>query len=90
MKNDRVRSSLIECQSFLNSKIVVDPLYCVLMSFPCFMQLLCTTRYTQFDHIRILVTFVSKINVRGLVVRSGHGPQAEVAQGFGPGPLVEL
>ena len=25
-----------------------------------------------------------------LVVRSGHGPQAEVAQGFGPGPLVEL
>ena len=24
------------------------------------------------------------------VVRSGHGPQAEVAQGFGPGPLVEL
>ena len=29
--------------------------------------------------------------VRGcLVVRSGHGPQAEVAQGVGPGPLVEL
>ena len=25
-----------------------------------------------------------------LVVRSGHGPQAEVAQGFGPQPLVEL
>ena len=25
-----------------------------------------------------------------LVVRSGHGPQAEVAQGVGPGPLVEL
>ena len=25
-----------------------------------------------------------------LVVRSGHGPQAEVAQTFGPGPLVEL
>ena len=24
-----------------------------------------------------------------LVVRSGHGPQAEVAQGFGPEPLVE-
>ena len=24
-----------------------------------------------------------------LVVRSGHGPQAEVAQGVGPGPLVE-
>ena len=27
---------------------------------------------------------------RCLVVRSGHGPQAEVAQGVGPGPLVEL
>ena len=25
-----------------------------------------------------------------LVVRSGHGPQAEVAQGVGPEPLVEL
>ena len=25
-----------------------------------------------------------------LVFRSGHGPQAEVAQGVGPGPLVEL
>ena len=25
-----------------------------------------------------------------LVVRSGHGHQAEVAQGVGPGPLVEL
>ena len=25
-----------------------------------------------------------------LVVRSGHGPQAEVAQGVGPQPLVEL
>ena len=25
-----------------------------------------------------------------LVVRSGHGPQAEVAQGVGHGPLVEL
>ena len=24
-----------------------------------------------------------------LVVRSGHGPQAEVAQGVGPEPLVE-
>ena len=23
------------------------------------------------------------------MVRSGHGPQAEVAQGVGPGPLVE-
>ena len=28
------------------------------MSLPCFLQVLCMTRYTQVDHIRILVTFV--------------------------------
>ena len=36
-------------------------------------------------------SIVTATNCEGcLVVRSGHGPQAEVAQGFGPGPLVEL
>ena len=58
VKNDRVRSSLIEFQYFLNSKLDVDPIYCVLMSFPCFMQVLYTTPYTQIDRIRILVIFV--------------------------------
>ena len=38
LKDDCIRSSLIECQSFLNSKIDVDPIYCVLMSLPCIMQ----------------------------------------------------
>ena len=36
-------------------------------------------------------TGFTQVTVRGcLMVRSDHGPQAEVAQGFGPGPLVEL
>ena len=43
-------------------KIDVDPTSCVLMSSPCFMQVLCMTRYTQVDHIRIHVIFVHKIN----------------------------
>ena len=38
MKNDRVRSSLIELQSFPQSKIDVDPMHSVLMSLPCFVR----------------------------------------------------
>ena len=57
LKDDSIRSSLIEFQSFLNGKIDVDPTYCVLMSFSCFMHVLCTTRYTQVDYIRTLVIF---------------------------------
>ena len=56
LKNDCIGSSLMECQSFLNSKIDVDPIYRVLMSLPIFMQVLCMTRYIQVDYIRILVT----------------------------------
>ena len=40
----RARSILIECQSFLNSKIDVYPIYCVLMTLLCIMQVLCVTR----------------------------------------------
>ena len=37
------------------------------------------------------VDLLAKVICEGcLVVRSGHGPQAEVAQGVGPGPFVEL
>ena len=59
MKNDGVRSSLIELQSFPHSKIDVDPKKCLLMSLPCFMHVLCMTRYTQVDRIRIPVTIGS-------------------------------
>ena len=62
LKDECIRSSLIEFQSFFNRKIDVDPIYLVLMSLPCIVQVLCTTRCTQVDHIRILVTFVHRIN----------------------------
>ena len=62
LKDDCIRSSLIECQSFLNSKIDVDPIYRVLMSLPCIVQVLCMTWYIQVNLIRILVTFVHRIN----------------------------
>ena len=55
LKDDCIRSSLIKLQYFPHSKIDVDPIYCVLMSLPCFMHVLCMTRSTQVDRIRILV-----------------------------------
>ena len=57
MKIDGGRSSLIELQSFLHSKIDVDLIYCVLMSLPCFVHVLCKTRCFQVDRIRILMIF---------------------------------
>ena len=62
MENDSVLSRLIEFQSFPYSKIDVDPIYFVLMSFPCFVHVLCMTRLTQVDRIRVLVTLVSGIH----------------------------
>ena len=62
MKNDSVRSCLIELQSFLQSKIDVDPIYRVLMFLPCFMHVLCMTRFIQVDRIRILMVFVHGIH----------------------------
>ena len=53
LKNNCVRSS---------RKIDVDPIYCVLMSLPCIVQVLCMTWYIQVDRTRILVTFVPRIN----------------------------
>ena len=47
LKDDCIRSSLIEFQSFLNRKIDVDPKNRVLMSLPCIVQVLCTTWYIQ-------------------------------------------
>ena len=38
LKDDCIRSSLIQCESFLNRKIDVDPKNRVLMSFPCIVQ----------------------------------------------------
>ena len=44
VKNDSVRSCLIELQSVLQSKVDVDPIYRVLMFLPCFVHVLCKTR----------------------------------------------
>ena len=41
LKDDCIRSSLIECQSLSNRKININPKYRVLMFLPCTMQLLC-------------------------------------------------
>ena len=62
MKNDSARSSLIELQSFLQSKIDVDPKNRVLMLLPCFMHVLCMTRCIQVDRIKILMGFVHGIH----------------------------
>ena len=59
VKDDCIRSSLREFWSFLNSKIYVNPMYCVLMSLP--MQVLCTTKHIQVNLFRIVMLFVSGI-----------------------------
>ena len=62
VKNDGVRSCLIEFQSFLQSKIDVDPIHRVLMFLPLFMHVLCMTWFIQVDRIRIFVFFVHRIH----------------------------
>ena len=62
MKDDRIRSSLIECQSFSNRKININPIYRVLMFVPSVMQVLCTTWFIEVNLCRILMLFVSGIN----------------------------
>ena len=56
MKNDSVRSWLIELQSFLQSKIDVEPIYRVLIFLPRCLHVLCKTRCFQVDRIRIFVS----------------------------------
>ena len=52
-----------------------------------------TTSSIQFHRVKEETmgdALMSLLFVRGVTeFRSGHGPQAEVAQGVGPGPLVE-
>ena len=62
VKNESVRSCLIERQSFLQSKVDVDPIHRILMLLPCFMHVLCKTRCFQVDRVRILVFFVCGIH----------------------------
>ena len=62
VKNDSVRSCLIELQSFLQRKVDVDPIHRFLMFLPCFKHVLCTTRCSQVDRVRILVFCVRRIH----------------------------
>ena len=62
MKNDGVRSFLMELQYFLQSKVDVDPIHLMLMFLPCFVHVLCKTRCLQVDRARILVIFVHRID----------------------------
>ena len=62
LKDNCIRSSLIEFQSFPNRKIDINPKYRVLMFLPSTMQVLCTTWYREINMCRILMLFVSEIN----------------------------
>ena len=61
-KDDGVRPRLIELQSFSYNEIDVDPIHCVLMSLPCFMHVLCMTRFFQVDRLRVLMIIVHGIH----------------------------
>ena len=62
VKDDCIRSCLIELQSFLQSKVDVDPIHSILMFLPCFMHVLCKTRCFQVDRVRILMVFIHGIH----------------------------
>ena len=57
LKNNCIRSCLIERQSFWNRKIDVDPIYSVLMSLPCIVQVLCSAWYREVNMFRIFMIF---------------------------------
>ena len=62
VKNDSVRSCLIELQSFHLSKFDVDPTHRVLMFLACFMDVPCKRRCSQVDRLRIPMVFVHGIH----------------------------
>ena len=62
LKNNCIRSCLIECQSFFDRKINIDPRYRVLMSLPCTVHVSRETWYREVNIFRVFVTFISWIN----------------------------
>ena len=62
VKNESVRSCLLELQSFLQNKVDVDPIHRILMFLPCTMHVLCKTRCFQVDRVRILMFLVQRID----------------------------
>ena len=59
LKNNCIRSCLIEHQSFLDSKINIDPKCRVLMSLPCFVHVSCETWYREVNIFWVFVSFIS-------------------------------
>ena len=70
VKNDGVRSRLIELQSFLLNKFYVDPIHRVLMlSSTALCMVLCKTRCSQVDRVRIpCLTTLSLDTVENVMV----------------------
>ena len=64
VKDDGVRSCLIELKSFPLSKFYVDPIHRVLMFLPRFLLVPCKTRCFQVNFFRIFVFFVHRIHRR--------------------------
>ena len=62
LKNNYIRSCLIEPQSFFDSKINIDAKHRVLMPFPCTVQVSRETWYREVNIFRVFVTFISWIN----------------------------
>ena len=65
MKNDGVGSCLIELQSFLLSKIDVDPIHRVLMFLPLILLVACGTRCILFGSLCSL--FIGSTDVKNTV-----------------------
>ena len=64
VKDDCVRSCLIELESFLLSKFYVDPIHRVFIVLPLFLLVPCKTQCFQVNVIRISVFFVHRIQIR--------------------------
>ena len=62
VKDDGVRSRLIELQSFLLNKFDVDPIDHVLMFLPRCLHVRCKTRCFQVDCLKIFVFFIHRIH----------------------------
>ena len=62
LKNKCIRSCLMECESFFDSKININPEYRVLVPLPCTMHVSRSTWYREVNMFRIFMVFVSWIN----------------------------
>ena len=62
LKDNCIRSCLIECHPLFDRKINIDPEYCVLMFLPCAVHVSRSTWYREVNMFRIFMIFVSWIN----------------------------